>query len=114
MPCDTRLRPGQTIQQRATEVRDVVSRLERMLSTGNVKVVVDRKSGAIAFNGVSDSDRNNVTDACMYRRIMATGTAAAKLAIQRAETVAGRGVSRQAIGQGVHSHDGGHTWHGGH
>jgi hypothetical protein len=28
--------------------------------------------------------------------------------------MAGRGIDRQAIGQGLHSHDGGQTWHKGH
>jgi hypothetical protein len=35
----------------------------------------------------------------------------ARLAIQRAEQLAGRSVDRAVIGHGTHSHDGGRTWH---
>jgi hypothetical protein len=38
----------------------------------------------------------------------------AKMEIARAEQLAGRAVSAQAVAGGVHSHDGGHTWHHGH
>jgi hypothetical protein len=31
--------------------------------------------------------------------------------IAKAEQVAGRSVNRQVVGQGVHSHDGGESWH---
>jgi len=46
----------------------------------------------------------------MYRRLMATGSALAKAKIAAAEALAGRAVSRQALANGVHSHDGGRTW----
>jgi hypothetical protein len=42
---------------------------------------------------------------------MATGSALARAAIEKAEAMAGRGVDRKVIGQGVHSHDFGKTWH---
>jgi hypothetical protein len=73
MPCDTRLKPRQTIQQRATEVRDVVEKFGKGLATGRIKPVVDRKTGAIAFDGVTNEERDGVTDACAYRRLMVTG-----------------------------------------
>ena len=50
--------------------------------------------------------------ACAYRRIMATGSAIAKMEIARAEAMAGRGVDRRVLSQGIHSHDGGQTWNG--
>jgi hypothetical protein len=114
MPCDTRLKPRQTIQQRATEVRDVVEKFGKGLATGRIKPVVDRKTGAIAFDGVTNEERDGVTDACAYRRLMVTGSALAKNAIQRAEQMAGRAVDKRALAHGHHSHDGGKTWHHGH
>jgi hypothetical protein len=76
--------------------------------------VVDRRTGAIAFDGLDENIRDGVTDACMYRRLMATGSSLTKAAIQRAEQIAGRSVDRKVIANGVHSHDGGRTWHDGH
>lgn len=110
MPCDTRLKKGQTISQRAEEVKRVVGRFEAALIAGTAKTVVGPQ-GAVAFTGISETDRDGVTDACAYRRIMATGSMQAKAAIARAEMLSGRTINRQAVGQGAHSHDGGHTWH---
>ena len=111
MPCDTQLRQGQTISSRAEEIREAVARLSRGLASGAVRVKIGPQ-GAIAFEGFTDTDRNRVTDACIYRRVMATGTATAKAAIAKAEALSGRAVDRRVIGQGAHSHDGGKTWHG--
>lgn len=114
MPCDTRLKSRQTIQQRAEEVRTAAGKVSSKLATGKVQVVIDRRTGAVAFRGMSEEDRDGLTDACIYRRIMVTGSALAKQAIARAEQLAGRTVNKQAIAQGHHSHDGGATWHHGH
>jgi hypothetical protein len=113
MPCDTKLKPKQTIQQRATEVRKAVEAVSAGLATGRVKAVVGPQ-GAVAFTGLTADERDGVTDACAYRRLMATGSALAKATIARAEALAGRTVNRQAIAHGHHSHDGGKTWHHGH
>jgi hypothetical protein len=113
MPCDTRLRQGQTITQRKEEVKSTADNLAKLLTSGKVRPVVS-KQGGIAFQGWLDADRNGVTDACAYRRIMATGSQTAKLAIMRAEQLAGRSVDKQAVAQGLHSHDGGKSWHHGH
>lgn len=113
MPCDTKLKPNQTISQRASEVRAAVERFVAGLVAGRIKAKVG-PTGAIAFDGVSESDRDGVTDACAYRRIMATGSVLAKQQIARAEAIAGRTVDRAKLAQGVHSHDGGRTWHNGH
>ena len=110
MPCDTRLKRGQTIQMRAKEVRTVVEVVGKLLAAGRVKPKVGAKGG-IAFEGLTDADRDGVTDNCMYRRLMSTGSVQAKLAIERAELLAGRKVDRQAVAQGMHSHDGGISWH---
>jgi alkylation response protein AidB-like acyl-CoA dehydrogenase len=110
MPCDTRLARNQTIQQRAEEVRATAAKLAAELAAGRVKPKIGAKGG-IAFEGFSDEDRNRVTDACLYRRIMATGSSFAKAAIAKAEQLAGRSVDRKAIANGLHSHDGGKSWH---
>ncbi len=120
MPCDTYRQPEQTITQRKEQIRDTIDQLAKDLIAGRVKPVVG-PNGAIAFQGFTSSggvisspllQRNNVTDNCAYRRIMVQGSAAAKMAIFRAEKLAGRSVSKQTVAAGVHSHDGGSTWHG--
>lgn len=113
MPCDTKLKANQTIQQRAVEVRAAVEKLSQALAAGRVKAVVGA-NGGIAFQGLADTDRDGVTDACAYRRLMVSGSSLAKAKIAQAEALSGRAVNRMAIGQGLHSHDGGNTWHNGH
>jgi hypothetical protein len=110
MPCDTVLRTRQIIKQRADEVRRAVARLDDRLKRRQVRPVVGPQ-GAISFKGWTEDERDAVTDACAFRRLMATGSSLAKAEIARAEQMAGRSVDRQIIGQGVHSHDGGQTWH---
>lgn len=109
MPCDTQLKPQQTISQRKEEVRAAVERFVRGLVSGQVRARVGPQ-GAVAFEGLEPKDRDGVTDACAYRRIMVTGSTMAKMAIARAEQLAGRSVDKKVVAQGVHSHDGGHTW----
>lgn len=113
MPCDTKLKPQQTIQQRAVEVRRAVERLAKDLAAGRVRAKVGPQ-GAIAFEGWGVLERDGVTDACAYRRLMVTGSALAKAAVAKAEQLAGRTVDRKALAAGHHSHDGGRTWHPGH
>lgn len=110
MPCDTKLKPKQTLQERATEVRKVIESLGKGIAAGRVKVAVGPQ-GAVAFAGLSDKERDGVTDACMFRRIMVGGDALAKAALARAEQMSGRVIDRKAVAQGAHSHDNGATWH---
>ena len=115
MPCDTRLRPRQTLTERKVEVKTALTKLAAMLAAGTAKAVVG-PAGAIAFTGWDDQ-RAGITDACAYRLMMATGSPLAKQAIAKAEALAGRGVSRQALHQGIHGHTDRHgvvQWHGGH
>jgi hypothetical protein len=111
MPCDTRRKPGQSLDQRKAEITDFVKRLSAYLTAGKSKAVVG-PTGAIAFTGI-DSERADagMTDNCAYRRIMQSGSTAAKLALQKAIALSGKAVSAQAIAHGHHSHDGGNTWH---
>ena len=110
MVCDTRLKPRQTISQRAEEIRHAVAKLSSALASGRVKVKIGPQ-GAIAFVDWADTERDSISDACAYRRLMVSGAALAKAAIARAEQLAGRSVDRNAIAKGTHSHDGGRTWH---
>ena len=113
MPCETARKPNQSLDQRKTEIREAISRLSAALVAGKARVVVSRLGG-VAFAGTLDLQDARVTDACAYRLLMATGSALAKQAIAKAEMLAGRTVDRHAIAHGLHSHDGGHSWHQGH
>ncbi len=110
MPCDTRLKPNQTITQRKLEISEVVEKIQRGLVNGSMKLRLSSQ-GAVAFDGISDADKNNVTDACIYRRIMATGSALAKAKLASASALLGK---QPITTNGSHSHDGGATWHGSH
>lgn len=110
MPCDTRRKPNQTIQQRATEVRDVIKKVTDALIAGRVKAKVGPR-GEIAFDGLAEKDRDGVTDNCMYRRILSAGSTLAMAKLQQAEALAGRKVDRAVVNSGAHSHDGGRSWH---
>lgn len=111
MACETMLKPQQTIKQRIEEVRKMVALLDKAIATGRAKIIVDRATGAVAFPGLTREERDGVTDACAYRRLMISGSPQTKLAIARAEQLAGRSVSRQTLALGLHSHDGGASWH---
>lgn len=110
MPCDTRLKPRQTLTQRKEEVRKRITVVDKLLAQRKITAKVGPQ-GAITFTGLSAEDRDGMTDACIYRMITRTGSAAAKMAIARAEQMAGRAVDRKVVAQGTHSHDGGATWH---
>jgi hypothetical protein len=110
VPCDTRRLPNQSLTQRKEEIKTAVDKLNAALAAGKIKPVVGVKGG-IAFPGWVEGQTGRVGDACAFRRLMSSGSALAKMAIERAETMAGRKVDRQVIGQGAHSHDGGRTWH---
>lgn len=112
MACETMRKPRQTIQERIAEIQKAIALLDAKLKKRQVRPVVGPQ-GAITFAGWID-DRDGITDACAYRRIMASGSALARAEIARAEQLAGRSVDRKVIGQGVHSHDGGQSWSGGH
>jgi hypothetical protein len=110
MPCDTMRLPNQTMSERVTEVRTAAQRIDKLLAARKIGVKVGPQ-GAVTFTGISDADRSRMTDACIYRRIIQSGSAASKMAIQRAEQLAGRSISKATVANGVHSHDGGASWH---
>lgn len=108
MACESMVRPGQTREQRREQVKRAIKAMEARLGTGEVKVVIDRATGALAFTGWSE--RDGVTDACAYRVLTAASSWALRQAVAKAEAAAGRRVNAQAVAAGVHSHDGGATW----
>lgn len=109
MPCDTIFRRNQTLTVRKSEIKKVVETVEQGLARGRIKAVVG-KTGGITFTGLTVQERDDVTDACVYRAIMRTGSALARHMIVKAEQFAGRTVDQKAVAQGIHSHDGGETW----
>lgn len=115
MVCDTILRNRQTLSERKSEVKRAVDGLNSLLAVGRVRAKVGPQ-GAIAFEGWGTAERDGVSDACAYRMLMSSATTSSltKMKIAAAEQAAGRTVSREVIGAGVHSHDGGATWHKGH
>lgn len=109
MVCDLRLKPKQTISQRADEVRRAVERLSQGLASNRIKVKIGPQ-GAVAFEGFTDQERDGISDNCAYRRLMVQGSALAKAKISLAEHMAGRTVDKKAIAQGYHTHNG-KDWH---
>jgi hypothetical protein len=107
--CETRLKPRQTLAARKDEIRRMIARLSEGLVSGRIKAVIG-PTGAIAFDGLTETERDGVTDACAFRQLMIMGSPLARAAIARAEQLAGRSVDRQAIATGWHSHDGGTSW----
>jgi hypothetical protein len=112
MPCESVRQPNQTLAQRVTEIKRIIDELNLLIMKKRVNVVVG-KQGAIAFVGSEwERIRNGVTDACAYRTLLTRGSMLTRTQIMRAEELAGTKVNRQVVAQGVHSHDGGATWHG--
>lgn len=111
MACETYQRAGQTLTERKDEIRRVTERVIAGLKSNQIGVKVDRLSGAVTFTGIAAEDRPGITDACIYRRVLSSGSQLATQAIQKAERLAGRQVDRKLVNSGVHSHDGGATWH---
>lgn len=113
MPCDTYTRRNQTLTQRKDEIKKVTEKVASGLANGKVTAKVGR-NGAITFTGIPDDERTGITDGCIYRRIMVSGSALARQKIAAAEQRAGVTVNKATVAAGVHSHDGGETWHNGH
>ena len=111
MACDTKLMSkNQTLSERKSQVRNVIEFVDELIRKSKVRVIVDKRTGAVTFAGITEQEKYGVSDACVFRLLMATGSASAKQAVARAEQLAGRGVSRQALAQGIHSHDAGASW----
>jgi hypothetical protein len=109
MPCDTVRNPNQSLEQRNDQVKSALSRLEASLKAGRVKVTIG-PTGGVAFTGWKD--RDDVTDVCAVRTLMAQNSWELRQAIARAEAQSGRKMNPQAVAAGHHAHDG--KWHKGH
>jgi hypothetical protein len=105
------LKPRQTIQQRAAEVRAAVVRLAQGLAAKRITLVIDPATGAPAFAGWDAASKDGVSDACAFRTIAKTGSPMFIELVRQAQALAGRTVDQRTA---VHSHDGGRTWHHGH
>ncbi len=113
MPCDTNLKPNETLEQRGVKVKKALTRLEAALTLGQAKVRI-APNGAVAFEGWKSEDRDDVTDVCAYRTLSSQNSWALRQAVAKAEQQQGRKVNPHAVAAGHHSHDGGNTWHKGH
>lgn len=111
MPCDSIRRKGLTAEARQAQIKKALARLEALLRTKGVRVTIGPQ-GAVAFDGWTAVDRDDVTDVCAYRMLSAAGSWALRQAVAAAEAATGRTVNVQAIAAGVHRH--GDTWHKGH
>lgn len=109
MSCDAQRLPSQTMAQRISEVKTAIQQIDAMIASRKVGVKVGPQ-GAVTFTGITQSDRKGITDACVYRMLQTKGSAVTRMAIRRAEQLAGRTVNRSALTAGVHSHDGGQSW----
>lgn len=110
MPCDTR--PTLTELQRQAQA-EALRRLQAALGAGSVRVTLSR-DGAAAFQGWADQDRGGLSDVCAFRKLSASNAPELRRAIAAAEARQGIKLDRRLVAAGVHSHDGGNTWHGGH
>lgn len=111
MPCISTIPAGMTLVERQTQIEKALKRLEASLSSGKVQVRIGG-NGAVAFAGWTD--RDDVTDVCALRALTLQNSWALRQAIARAESAQGRKVNPNAVASGVHSHDGGRSWHPGH
>lgn len=110
MPCDSSyVRRGVTLTERKNQIQRAMDKLNVLMLRQKVKPVID-PLGRFVLQGWSDTDRDGVTDICAYKRIMQSGTSFQKLQLAQAAARAGRTVDKQALAQGIHSHDGGATW----
>jgi MoxR-like ATPase len=112
MPCEAwRARAEQTLAERKEEIKEATTILDKLIMQKKVKVVVG-KQGAVTFVGDAWArNRRGITDACAYRRLVTTGSVLTRTEISRAETLAGVKIDQKVVAQGVHSHDGGASWH---
>ena len=105
MPCTTAKNLTPTARQAQL---DALKRLETALGTGQASIVISA-AGAIAFRNWPQGNAG-VSDLCAYRALVAGNSPVLRRALARAEALAGRQISMQALNAGVHSHDGGQTW----
>lgn len=114
MACDMRImnmQPGFLREAAERRRKEALAKLAQALKEKTARVVIG-SNGAVAFQGWNE--RNGISDVCAYRALTAANSAELRAAVARAEAMSGRKLNPQAVGAGVHSHDGGNTWHAGH
>lgn len=87
--------------------------LARKLANKEVTVFISRQ-GALAFQGWSEADRGGLADTCAYRALAASNSPELRRAVAAAEARYGLKLDKRVLAAGVHSHDGGKTFHNGH
>ena len=80
MPCDTWIKPNQTLAQRAVEIDQALESLEQKIQAGSVKIVIDKRTGALAFSNWKKDDRDGVSDVCAYRVLTSRGSPILRMA----------------------------------
>ena len=110
MPCFSKPRVNQTPEQRRTEVKKAVGDIDKLIAKRKIGIKVGPQGG-IVFTGLTEAMRAGMTDVCIYNLLMQRGSESMKTAVRTAEMLAGRGVSQSALKAGIHSHDGGGSWH---
>lgn len=108
MPCIGMNLKGKAKAERQRIIALALDSLERALANGSARVTVGA-NGAVAFSGAWPN-RSGMTDVCAVRALQARHSDVLAQAI----AATGRQVNPQAVAAGIHSHDGGQTWHAGH
>jgi hypothetical protein len=109
MVCWTFVKPNQTKEERKREIQKATANIARMIAAQKVQVKVGPQ-GAITFLGVPPDVRDGMTDSCVFAGLSRFPSQAFKMAVARAEQLAGVKVSPAAVEAGIHSHDGGASW----
>lgn len=112
MACETRFTNVAPVV-RKSQIKAALERLENFLQTGRASLIIGPQ-GALAIKGWEGQDRDGVMDACAIRKLLSSNSWPLRQAIARAEAQQGRKADMRAVAAGVHSHDGGITFHPGH
>lgn len=115
MTCYLTATTEETVKRQET----ALDKLRAALKAGSVTLKVDRATGAVAFVNWRAEDREGLADVCTVRKLLASNSPEMRLALMKAEALAGRKMNASALAAGIHSHDGGQTFgpghsHGGH
>ena len=71
-----------------------LKRLQFAVANGSITVKVDRATGKVTFQGVTEP---GVSDECLLRALQVSGSALALAKIDQAQRLAGRAVTRATI-----------------
>lgn len=105
MACWT-IKVTETVQMKRERA---IERLRRELAAGTTTVRISA-NGAVAFSKPMNMIDDGFADVCAFRKLFAANDPALRMAIMKAEALAGRKVNMMAVASGEHSHDGGSTW----